>query len=239
MKKLTYEFIKSEFENENYQLLSDDYINARIKLDYICPKGHRHSITWNRFQSGRRCWYCANEKLSERQKGKGNSMYGVHLCGEKNPNWKDGISLDRKEYRKQYHLDHKEKYNEFMKQRYQNNKERENKRGREYYQNSLEKCKEYMKQYAKNNPDKACANSAKHRAAKRNQTPANASMSEINKIYSICAYMNSISINCKWHIDHIKPLDKGGLHHQDNLQILDAIANIKKSNKYEIIGQEG
>ena len=58
MKRLTYEFVKEGFENEGYELLSTEYINNFQKLKYICPKGHRYSITWNKWQGGRRCPYC-------------------------------------------------------------------------------------------------------------------------------------------------------------------------------------
>ena len=33
------------------------------------------------------------------------------------------------------------------------------------------------------------------------------------------------------HVDHIHPISKGGKHHPDNLQILTATENIRKSNK--------
>ena len=46
MRKLTYEFVKEQFEKEGYTLLSEKYINCFTKLDYICPKGHKHSISW-------------------------------------------------------------------------------------------------------------------------------------------------------------------------------------------------
>jgi hypothetical protein len=51
-------FIESEFKREGYILLSTEYINNHSKLDYICPKGHRHSIKWNKWQQGRRCPSC-------------------------------------------------------------------------------------------------------------------------------------------------------------------------------------
>ena len=34
-----------------------------------------------------------------------------------------------------------------------------------------------------------------------------------------------------YEVDHIKPISKGGLHHQDNLQILEKILNNKKRAK--------
>jgi len=48
MRKLTYEFVKESFEKEGYKLLSEEYINCEQKLDYICSKGHGHSIGWNK-----------------------------------------------------------------------------------------------------------------------------------------------------------------------------------------------
>jgi hypothetical protein len=63
MKRLTYEFVKEQFENEGYELLSGEYVNQRQKLDYICPEGHRHSICWSDWNTGRRCYYCRNEKI--------------------------------------------------------------------------------------------------------------------------------------------------------------------------------
>lgn len=35
-----------------------------------------------------------------------------------------------------------------------------------------------------------------------------------------------------YHVDHIKPLSKGGAHHPNNLQILTAEENLKKSDHY-------
>ncbi len=64
-KKLTYNFVKESFEKEGCTLLSKEYKNAKTKLNYICPKGHKHSITWNGWNRGNRCSYCANKnKLS-------------------------------------------------------------------------------------------------------------------------------------------------------------------------------
>ena len=62
LKKLTIEFIQSEFENEDYVLLTKKYINAHQKLDYICPKKHKHSISWSNWQKGKKCPYCANRR---------------------------------------------------------------------------------------------------------------------------------------------------------------------------------
>jgi len=57
-KKLTYDFVKDRLEKEGYILLTEEYINSSQKLNYICPKGHRHSISFSKWLSGRRCYYC-------------------------------------------------------------------------------------------------------------------------------------------------------------------------------------
>lgn len=58
--RLTINFIKSEFNKENYTLLTEKYINNKQKLKYICSKRHKHNISWNKWQQGRRCPYCFN-----------------------------------------------------------------------------------------------------------------------------------------------------------------------------------
>lgn len=61
-KKYTIEFVKSEFEKEGYTLLTEEYINNRQKLEYICPKKHFGSITFDVWQQGHRCIECAGCK---------------------------------------------------------------------------------------------------------------------------------------------------------------------------------
>jgi len=53
--KLTYEYIKAEFEKEGFTLLSTEYSNSYTKLSYICPKGHTHNMSWDSFKQGNRC----------------------------------------------------------------------------------------------------------------------------------------------------------------------------------------
>lgn len=58
--KPTIEFIKAEFKKEGYTLLTKKYINSQQKLEYICPKGHKHSIRWSNWKNGKaRCIYCS------------------------------------------------------------------------------------------------------------------------------------------------------------------------------------
>ena len=61
MNRLTIEFIRCEFEKEGYKFLTEKYINSFQKLRYICPNGHKGSISWGSWQQKRRCIYCSGK----------------------------------------------------------------------------------------------------------------------------------------------------------------------------------
>ena len=95
------------------------------------------------------------------------------------------------------------------------------------YKHGLSDTKEY----------KSDAN-AKRRASKLNQTPDNANLATIQLYYTICAYLNEPCEKPMWHVDHFQPVSKGGLHHEDNLQILTAKLNFEKYNKWPLTKEE-
>jgi 5-methylcytosine-specific restriction endonuclease McrA len=64
-----------------------------------------------------------------------------------------------------------------------------------------------------------------YRARKKNAIPADADLNLIKKIYE--------SAPTGYQIDHIIPLSKGGLHHQDNLQYLPSKDNQSKNNRLD------
>jgi len=60
-----YETILESFLQRGYTLLSTDYSNNKLNLDYICPKGHKGNISWNSWTSGRGCRECGHERTVE------------------------------------------------------------------------------------------------------------------------------------------------------------------------------
>lgn len=67
--KYTYEQVKHEFEERNYELLSNEYHNVSEKLEYICLK-HKdkgvQKISFSKFHNcNQGCYYCGIEKLSK------------------------------------------------------------------------------------------------------------------------------------------------------------------------------
>jgi hypothetical protein len=74
---------------------------------------------------------------------------------------------------------------------------------------------------------RAIANEAwqRYHAKQKAQTPADADLKLIQQIYEQCPE--------GYEVDHIVPISKGGLHHQDNLQYLPWLENRRKSNKMD------
>lgn len=58
--------VQAAFRNENYKLL-DQYKNSRQKLRFICPNGHKYSITWDSWRSGHRCAICSGKIVTPKQ----------------------------------------------------------------------------------------------------------------------------------------------------------------------------
>lgn len=56
---LSFENVKENIETKGCKLLSTEYKNAHTKLLIECDKGHRYSVTWNKFKDGCRCPECS------------------------------------------------------------------------------------------------------------------------------------------------------------------------------------
>lgn len=97
-----------------------------------------------------------------------------------------------------------------------------------WQKNNPEKVKQYR--LTEKISGKSAAKAAKRRAAKLQATPAWADLEEIKNVYLEAQYFDM-------HVDHIIPLQGEnvcGLHVWDNLQLLPAVENIKKGNKYAL-----
>lgn len=60
------EKVTAKFESEGYVLRSQ-YVNNTSKLEFTCPEGHEHSISWHSFNSGSRCGICCGRHVTHEQ----------------------------------------------------------------------------------------------------------------------------------------------------------------------------
>lgn len=61
-RKITIEFLNSEFLSRKCLLLEKEYLNAHQQLEYICENGHKTTTTWNNFSKGHGCLECSGRK---------------------------------------------------------------------------------------------------------------------------------------------------------------------------------
>jgi hypothetical protein len=63
-------YIREEFNKRGYTLLDDKYIRSNAKLRYRCNKHPEKelAITWNNFQRGKGCRYCAIEERAKKKR---------------------------------------------------------------------------------------------------------------------------------------------------------------------------
>ena len=143
--------------------------------------------------------------------------------------------------KKEYYENNKNICKERVLKRYWNNREHVIQQNREYsrkwYKNNKEHHKNNSKKryYSNNNLELYRIKSQKRRARKLNQLgylPYN--YLEIMKDRDThCKYCNLHIKTYGYHVDHIIPLSKGGLHDLDNLQLICAECNLKKGYSIE------
>lgn len=169
---------------------------------------------------------------------------------KRNKQWREKNKEKISEQKKEYYHQNKDAVREYLK----NNREKIKKRKMEWRLNNPEKVKQHKEKslkkpenrekarkrarcYYKENKPKYFANAAARRSEYKKDMEL-LTQEEKNKVYEIYELSQELSLAAKssgsneiFHVDHIKPLSKGGKHHPDNLQILLASENRSKSDK--------
>jgi hypothetical protein len=97
-----------------------------------------------------------------------------------------------------------------------------------------ELCSSIALAWEKAFPARVNANQARRNASKLQATPAWANEFFIEEAYEL-AQLRTKATGFQWHVDHIVPLRSKfvcGLHVESNLQVIPAVENCIKSNKY-------
>ncbi|MBK9404822.1 MAG: HNH endonuclease [Ignavibacteria bacterium] len=157
---------------------------------------------------------------------------------------KDNMKEYMKEYRgknkdkiKEYREKNKDNTKKYMEEYRQKNKDK----AKEYHEKNKDKKREYMKEYSKNNKDKIKEKDKKYRIANRHV--------KINSDHKRRLKMKFTDIDSKWlkqlyedtiicevcnrkmkdkSIDHILPLNVGGLHIKSNVRIICLKCNLQR-----------
>ena len=107
-----------------------------------------------------------------------------------------------------------------------------------YRDTNKEVIKIRKKAYGQNNTDIINAAVARRKAAKLQRIPKWTNETDlwmIKEIYELSALRTNLT-GILWHVDHILPLQGdrvSGLHTPFNMQVITAIENIRKGNRYE------
>jgi hypothetical protein len=108
-----------------------------------------------------------------------------------------------------------------------------------YREKNRERINAYSSSWVKSNRLNSTLNTAKYRSAKLQRTPAwltEFDLLRIKCVYQVAA-MRSRESGYVWHVDHIIPLQGvfvSGLHVPDNLRVIPATENKRKSNLHEV-----
>ena len=150
-----------------------------------------------------------------------------------------------KNQRKAYREANKEKIKVKQKAFYEANKEKIKVRQKAFYEANKEKIKARtmvyrkanrgkIKDWYKSNKDKVYAYCVKRRALKMDgYEELNADDKfVIEECYELMQ-LRTTKMGFAWHVDHIKPLSKGGKHHPNNLQVVPATWNLRKNNNHQ------
>lgn len=100
-----------------------------------------------------------------------------------------------------------------------------------------DKIKITQKRWRDRNPVQILARTRRYQAKKLHATPKWANQFFIEEAYDLAARRTAIKCGgiAKWHVDHIVPLQHKlvcGLHVEHNLQVIPAVQNFSKNNRY-------
>ena len=164
---------------------------------------------------------------------------------------KNIMPFDKKEKEaarsKKYREKNKERIREVKKAWYENNKEHVLAKSLKYAEENREKTNQYKaewkkrnreqhlaqaKKYKQENKEKYASFEANRRALKFRATIRLTELDKfvIDEMYGL-AKIRTEQTGFQWHVDHIVPLTKGGLHKPTNLQVVPASWNESKGNR--------
>lgn len=201
---------------------------TRYFTGLACCNGHvaeRRTCDW-------KCVACNNERKKEaaRNKRARDPEKGRVACRKWRANHPDRMMAAVTAWKDR----NKEKELEGKRRRWGRAADKYSERRRKKYAENPEIFRLRVRKWNSNNPEKVAAiGRSKH--AKRRGAPGVHTAADVLAIFKMqkcrCAYCSVSLKDRTYHVDHIKPLSRGGHNDRTNLQILCPTCNMRKYNK--------
>lgn len=136
--------------------------------------------------------------------------------------------------KRKYYLDNKVDIRKMAAENYYKNPEPYKKRASTRRKLKPVECAAAIAKWQKENSGAANHISKKHRASKSRALAKWADLEKIRRVYDAAAKLSKTT-GVGYHVDHIVPLQSDlvcGLHVEDNLQVIPAVINCGKQNRY-------
>ncbi|MER9768954.1 HNH endonuclease [Mesorhizobium sp. M0189] len=149
--------------------------------------------------------------------------------------WRRANPERKAEANRKWAQENPEKNRDSQRKHYARNIEKQRERSRLNHAARRQEEKEYSRLYSKKFPERKRASEGKRRAQKRGCGGGSYTPQDIREIINLqdnrCAYCRVKLRGFNFHIDHIKPLARGGSNDRRNLQVTCARCNISKGAK--------
>jgi 5-methylcytosine-specific restriction endonuclease McrA len=129
-----------------------------------------------------------------------------------------------REYQRQYRARNRENFKKYRAK----NAARLRKLRRQWYTENREHAQEYARRWAKSNPERRRANEAARKARKLDQFVEDVDPRTVYTMHEgMCGICEQFIVG-DFHVDHIIPLSKGGMHGYINVQPAHPVCNLRK-----------
>ena len=203
---------------------------GRFVLGFGDSEGYKRGDEHRKIE-GLYFWNRDKGQMSSRWLSQGALSELIQIDAERGEMWrkdnKEIICKRRREWREE----NAEKVAEGKRRYREENKDKIAEYQKVYREENKEKFAEMQKRYREKNPDKERAKEARRRAKLRKALDPTANQAIIESRYAAREYLSNVT-GYKWHVDHTMPLDNGGTHHDDYLQVVPGKWNESKGNRH-------
>ena len=181
----------------------------------------------------KKCTQCGETKPV----GEGGDFYKKGKKADGSTRWRSECKTCKNQYSAKYRVENREAIAEYKAKYYVENLEAIYESKAKYYAENRESIAESKAKYCAENPQADGLNNAVKRStlsddelfdgATRKQVMAE------TKFDYILRNLMSEKMGVEYHVDHIIPLDKGGIHRLSNLRVIPAALNKSKRNRLD------